>query len=111
MELARDPSRLVFFGFTLELFGGDMPKVLTEARRVLRTGGRLGIVAMAETKQTNPMIAVYKWPHRRLPHVVDCQPIDVPRLLRDAGFRIVAVHTATIWELPVIAAVAEKQTR
>lgn len=57
------------------------------------------------------MIAVYKWLHRRLPHVVDCQPIDVPRLLRDAGFRIVAVHTATIWELPVIAAVAEKQTR
>lgn len=102
---------VVFLSFTLELFGDDMPKVLAEARRVLCPGGHIGIVAMAETGRTNPMIAIYKWLHRRLPHVVDCQPIDGPCLLRDAGFRIVAVHTATIWGLPVIAAIAEAQPR
>ena len=98
----------VFLSFTLELFGDQMMQVLAEARRVLQDRGRIGVVAMAETGHSNPMIATYKWMHRRWPHVVDCRPIDVPGALRTAGFQVGAVHAMTIWSLPVIAVIGEK---
>ncbi len=97
-----------FMSFTLELFDSAIPDVLTEVRRVLRVGGRLGIVAMAETDHTNAMIDLYGWLHRHWPHVVDCSPIDVGGVMRAAHFQTAIIETATIWSLPVVAAIGVK---
>ena len=72
--------------FTLELFEAAIPNVLAEVRRVLRVGGRVGIVAMSDSGQTNAMIDLYEWLHRRWPHFIDCRPIDVVGVLQAAHF-------------------------
>ena len=98
-----------FMSFTLELFSDeDVPKVLAEARRVLRAGGRLGIVALAEKDPPNLMTEIYAWLHERFPHLVDCHPIDAVGLLRAAGFRIRETTGMSILGLPVISTVAIK---
>ena len=97
----------VFMSFTLELFERT-PEVLAEARRVLSVGGRAGIVAMSDAGQTNAMIHVYEWLHRRWPAVIDCRPIDVVGAFRAAHFQVVSAQTTAIWGLPVIAAVGIK---
>jgi ubiquinone/menaquinone biosynthesis C-methylase UbiE len=99
----------VFISFTLELFDSDIPRVLAEIKRVLRFNGRLGVVAMAESERPGAMINLYRWMHRRWPHVVDCQPIDVVGILRLAGFEMQAIHLRSIWGLPVLATVCVKQ--
>ena len=100
---------VAFMCFTLELFDEtDLPKVVAEASRVLRSGGRLGIVAMAEKDPPNLMMEVYKWLHEHFPHLVDCRPIDTVGLLRQAGFRIRETTVMSIWSLPVVSVVAMK---
>jgi demethylmenaquinone methyltransferase/2-methoxy-6-polyprenyl-1,4-benzoquinol methylase len=76
----------VFMSFTLELFESTIPRVLGEVRRVLHVGGRVGAVAMAETGETNAMIDLYEWAHRRWPQFVDCRPIDVVGAWRPRTF-------------------------
>jgi demethylmenaquinone methyltransferase/2-methoxy-6-polyprenyl-1,4-benzoquinol methylase len=98
----------VFMSFTLELFESAVPQVLAEVRRVLRDGGRLGVVAMAETGETNPMIDLYQWAHRHWPRVVDCRPIDVLRVLRSARFQAETADAGAIWTLPVVIAIGVK---
>jgi demethylmenaquinone methyltransferase/2-methoxy-6-polyprenyl-1,4-benzoquinol methylase len=97
--------------FTLELFPDDViPELLAETRRVLRPGGRLGVVSMAATPQGEPESAVthtYKWLHRHFPHIVDCRPIDAPALLDAAEFDPRQVIEMSIWTLPVVVLLAE----
>jgi len=90
----------VFMSFTLELFESAVPDVLAEVRRVLRDGGRLGVVAMAATGETNPMIDLYQWAHRHCPHLVDCRPIDVASVLQAARFQTETAAASAIWTLP-----------
>jgi len=97
-----------FMSFTLELFDSAIPDVLAEVRRVLRVGGRVGVVAMANTGQTNAMIDVYQWVHRHWPHFVDCTPIDVVGVLRAAGFQTETAGATAVWTLPVVAAIGRK---
>jgi ubiquinone/menaquinone biosynthesis C-methylase UbiE len=99
-----------FMSFTLELFSlEDIPLVLQEIRRVLRPGGRLGVVSMAvvpDGESPSLLERTYVWMHRNFPHIVDCQPIDVHQVLIDAGFSIDAETSMEIWTMPVVAAIA-----
>lgn len=99
-----------YTSFTLELFPDeDIPLVLAEVRRVLRAGGRLGVVSMATVPPGAPASALeraYVWMHRHFPHIVDCRPIDVAAVLSAAGFRVVKTIPLEIWTMPVTAAVA-----
>jgi demethylmenaquinone methyltransferase/2-methoxy-6-polyprenyl-1,4-benzoquinol methylase len=91
----------VFTSFTLELFELEtIPRVLAEVRRVLRPGGRLGVVAMQEGGH-GPLFGLYKWLHRHFPHFIDCQPIEAGRLLEAAGFVLEHEETTKIWSLPI----------
>jgi demethylmenaquinone methyltransferase/2-methoxy-6-polyprenyl-1,4-benzoquinol methylase len=91
----------IFFSFTLERFGAAIPRVLSEARGVLRRGGRIAVVAMDATLEPGPASPVYHWFHQHFPHAVDCGPIDVAGVLTAAGFTVETVHAARIWTLPV----------
>ena len=99
-----------FASFTLELFPlEDIPTVLAEVTRVLKPGGRLGIVSMSVVTEPNhPSLLerAYIWMHQHFPHLVDCQPIDVHAHLNAAGFNIQSSQEIEIWTMPVSIVVA-----
>lgn len=97
----------IFISFTLELFDTpDIPKVLCEIYRVLKEGGKLGIVSLA--KQNTSAVHIYEWFHRRMPTFVDCRPIYLQPVLREARFIIQESVVKTMWGLPVEIITARK---
>ncbi|MDY7092116.1 MAG: methyltransferase domain-containing protein [Acidobacteriota bacterium] len=103
----------VFLSFTLELFeGAEIPQVLAEIRRVLRSPGagstnpRLGVVSLTPGEHPGLAVNIYRWFHRHFPHFVDCQPIPVVELLEAAGFEILHSEEQDMWHLPVAILVA-----
>jgi ubiquinone/menaquinone biosynthesis C-methylase UbiE len=101
-----DAFDAVFASFTLELFSeAEISVVLGEISRVLRPGGRLGVVSLSTTHESLAIVDVYRFLHRHFPHIVDCQPIDARSYLERAGFEILAAEGVSIWGLPVLAIV------
>lgn len=103
---------VVSMSFTLELFPLEtIPTVLAEIKRVLKPGGRLGVVAMAlpkEGEKDSFLEKTYKWMHQHFPHIVDCQPINAVGFLKDAGYNIKEEINLAIWTMPVAVLVGEK---
>ena len=90
----------IFMSFTLELFDTpEIRRVLTECRRVLRSGGRI-VVAGISKEGRNGFTRVYEWAHQHFPNLLDCRPIFVRRALESAGLRIKNVDHKVMW-LPV----------
>ena len=97
----------VFLSFTLELFDTpDIPIVLDDCRRVLKSDGRIGVVSLA--KQETSAVRIYEWFHRQIPNFVDCRPILVSHLLEAARFDIQSSVFKTMWGLPVEIVIAKK---
>ena len=90
----------VFLSFTLELFSdAEIPFLLGECQRVLKSDGRLGVVSLA--KQDTLACRLYEWGHERWPALLDCRPIHLKEKLEAGGFRIQASNSMTMWGLPV----------
>jgi len=90
----------VFLSFTLELFSdAEIPFMLGECQRVLKSDGRLGVVSLA--KRDVLACRLYEWGHERWPLILDCRPINVQQNLEAGGFRIRDSKMQTMWGLPV----------
>jgi ubiquinone/menaquinone biosynthesis C-methylase UbiE len=79
--------------------------VLAECKRVLRTGGKIGVVAITKEGKDGLAIEAYEWTHRHFPN--DCRPIFVRRALEGAGLSIIDATITKMW-VPVEIVVAEK---
>jgi demethylmenaquinone methyltransferase/2-methoxy-6-polyprenyl-1,4-benzoquinol methylase len=88
----------VFMSFTLELFDTpDIPAVLAECRRVLRSGGRIVVIGMSKEAGSDVMVRVFEWTHRHFPNLLDCRPIYVRQALESSGFSIEHVAIEHMW--------------
>ncbi len=103
-----DSMDAIFMSFTLELFDTpDLPRFLAECKRVLKPGGRIGVVGMSKEGGHGVVFELYEWTHKHFPNFVDCRPIFVARALEEAGFRVTAKENRNIW-VPVELVVAMK---
>ncbi len=92
----------IFMGFTLELF--DTPEllpVIQECLRILKPGGRLGIVCLSTTDKPGFIERLYARAHVHWPRLVDCRPIDPVSLLVDARLLQAPIATNSMWGLTV----------
>jgi len=104
-----DKFDAVFSSFSLELFDTpEIPKVLSEIKRVLKPNVRLGIVSMSKEDGDSILTKLYEWSHKKFPKYVDCRPIYVEQSLKNAGFKIKHKDKVKLFGLPGEIVVAEK---
>ena len=91
----------VYMASTLELFDTpDIPRVLNEIKRVLKSSGRLAVASMSkEGREGSLFIRLYEWLHRKIPKYANCRPIYVEKSVKDAGYEIIKTGEFILFKL------------
>jgi len=81
----------VYLASTLELFDTpDIPKVLLEIKRVLKSTGRICVVSIPkENHESSIVLRMYEWFHKMFPKYASCRPIYVEYSIKDGGYNII----------------------
>ena len=88
----------IFMSFTLELFDTpEIPIVLSECQRVLRSGGRILVISISKQGEGGTMRHIFEWTHQHFPNFLDCRPIFARQSLEDAGFKIESADNRSMW--------------
>jgi len=82
--------------------------VLARIKRVLKPGGRLGIVDMSKENGNSVFLKVYEWLHKKCPKYVGSRPIYAGQCLIDAGYQIKSKEKIRIYRLPAEILIATK---
>lgn len=99
----------VFMSFTLEGFDTpEIPGALAQIKKVLKPGGRLGIIDMSKENGQSVFLKVYEWIHKKWPKYVGSRPIYAEQCLIDAGYQIKSKEKIKIYRLPAEIIVAIK---
>jgi len=99
----------VFLSFTLEVFDTpEVPMVLAQIKKVLKPGGRLGIVDMSKEDGKSVFLKVYEWVHKKCPKYVGSRPIYAGQCLIDAGYQIKSKEKIKIYRLAAEIIIATK---
>ena len=107
IPLALASCDAAFVSFTLELFSPPQAeRILAEIRRVLRPGGRLALAALWQSPRPGWMERGYVLGHRLAPRLLDCAPIDLDGLLRQARYDLRRAETRSLAGIPVRLALA-----
>lgn len=102
LPFCQDYFDAVFMSFTLELFDTvEIPLVLDECRRILKTSGRIVNLSLSKSIEPGPAENIYEWFHARLPVLIDCRPIFPMELIASAGFKINIREQMKMWGLPL----------
>nr|MDO8114365.1 class I SAM-dependent methyltransferase [Candidatus Sigynarchaeota archaeon] len=104
-----DQFDAIFTSFTFDLVDTpEIPVVLAECRKVLKTGGRICIVSLSRGNGRKVAVRVYEWFHEKFPKAIDCRPINAREALIAAGFSITREKRDSMWGLPVDIVLAKK---
>jgi len=99
----------VFMSFTLEGFDTpEIPRALARIKKVLKPGGRLGIIDMSKENGKSVFLKVYEWLHKKCPKYLGSRPIYAEQCLIDAGYQIKSKEKIKIYRLPAEIIVAIK---
>ncbi len=99
----------VFLSFTLEVFDTpDIPVVLSQISKVLKPGGRLGIVDMSKEGGRSVFLMAYEWLHKKCPKYLGSRPIYAAQCLIEAGYQTISKEKIKIYQLPAEIVIATK---
>jgi ubiquinone/menaquinone biosynthesis C-methylase UbiE len=94
----------VFISYVLDLVSiSDIPGILVGVRRVLKTGGRIVVVAMTEGVDTasRTLVSVWKAAYSVSPITcAGCRPLRLTNMLESAGFKDVQREVVVQMALP-----------
>jgi len=92
----------LFMSFVLEVFEpSEIGPLLEQCRKVIKTDGRLCVVAMSTEGKRGTMMKIYEWAHAKLPNTIDCRPINAGELIRAAKFEVIEDIVTSLWGLSV----------
>lgn len=101
---------LIFISFAFELFPDNFYESLCqEILRMLKPGGTLLVINIAESRKNNLISNLYLWAQEHYPQFIDCRPINSPKILENHGFRIIETEKGSLWGIPVTTVFAKKQ--
>jgi len=100
---------VVFISFTLEVFDTpEIPKVLEQIKKVLKPGGKLGVVSISKVNGEPIFLRFYGWIHNKWPKYFGSRPIYAEQALLDAEYHIESKEKIKIFRLPAEIIVAVK---